>query len=124
MSSRRPQVSGLMMSLMETFSPSYLQPLPLRGLCMRACLNLVNNYRCGVFCTFKRFLVHTSLHRCLPAEQQQLLPHVAQVWDMVEVAYSMMRALDGLQLGIGLCVHRCSPVLLPKPCWADHIMSL
>ena len=44
---RRAQVSGLMMSLMETFSPSYLQPLPLRGLYMRACLNLVNNYRCG-----------------------------------------------------------------------------
>ncbi len=48
---RRAQVSGLMMSLMETFSPAYLAPLPLRGLCARACLNLVNNYRCGS-CSF------------------------------------------------------------------------
>ena len=45
LASRRAQLSALMVSLVEAFSPAYLQPLPLRALATRACLNLVNKHQ-------------------------------------------------------------------------------
>ena len=38
-------MADLMESLIQTFNPAHLQPLPLAALYMRACHNLLNIYR-------------------------------------------------------------------------------
>lgn len=38
-------MADMMVDLIETFNPVHLQPVPLDGLCTRACNNLLTIYR-------------------------------------------------------------------------------